>query len=60
MVIPKANDGFPQKRHQPWHCKYNKDFIKAVSKEILSRIDIDKIELFFSGGFVDDSLMSII
>lgn len=40
--------------------KYNKDFIKAVSKEILSRIDIDKIELFFSGGFVDDSFMSAI
>ena len=27
---------------------YNKNFVKAVSKEILKSIDVEKIELFFT------------
>ncbi len=33
-------------------------FIKSLSKEILDRIELKKIEIFFSGGFINDSFSS--
>ena len=39
---------------------FNKPFMKELSKEISSRVDVKKIEIFFTGGFVDDSFTSAI
>ncbi len=38
--------------------EYNKPFVKNLAKEIIARLDIKKIEIFFTGGFVDDSFSS--
>lgn len=40
--------------------EYDSDFDKAFSKFILKEIDIKKMEIFFTGGFVDDSYASAI
>ena len=37
---------------------YNKNFVTAVSKEILKSIDVEKIELFFTVGYAENSFMS--
>lgn len=37
---------------------FNKDFIKILSKETLERIDVKKIEIFFTCGFLEDSFSS--
>ncbi len=39
---------------------YNGNFVKEFSKQIISRIDIKKVELFFTGGIVDNSFSSAI
>ena len=36
----------------------DKNFAKELSKEVLEKIDIKKIELFFKGGFIEDSYVS--
>ncbi len=36
------------------------DFMKELSREILSKVDIKKMELFFSGGFKENSFTSAI
>lgn len=38
--------------------EYNKTFLKTVTKEIVKSIDVEKIELFFTGGFAENSFMS--
>lgn len=38
--------------------EFNKPFVKNLSKEIIDRLDVKKIEIFFTGGFVDDSFSS--
>ena len=37
---------------------YNNEYMKLVGKEILSSIDIKKLEVFFVGGFKDNSFSS--
>ena len=39
---------------------FNNPFVKKLSKEILDRIDVKKIEIFFTGGFINDSYSSAI
>ncbi len=39
---------------------YNNDYTKLVGKEILSSIDIKKLEIFFVGGFKENSFSSAI
>ena len=39
---------------------YDSNFVKLFGKEILQEIDIKKLEVFFSGGFKDDSFSSAI
>ena len=36
----------------------DKDFIKQMSAEILSKLDVKKVEIFFTGGFKDSSFSS--
>ena len=36
----------------------NSLFIKEMAKQILSRLNVKKVEVFFTGGFVDDSYLS--
>ncbi len=36
----------------------NKVFAKNMAKELLDRLDVKKMELFFTGGFVEDSYVS--
>ena len=38
----------------------NKTFLKQFIKELLSRIDVKKTEIFFTGGLEDDSYASAI
>lgn len=40
--------------------KLNQTFTKNLASELLKQIDVKKIELFFTGGFVDDSYSSAI
>lgn len=40
--------------------EYDSDFDKTFSKYILKEIDIKKMEIFFTGGFVDNSYASAI
>ena len=37
---------------------YNKDFAKLLGKEVLTTIDIKKLEVFFVGGFKENSFSS--
>lgn len=39
---------------------YNNDFVKQLSKEILEKLNIKKIEIFFTGGFKENSFSSAI
>lgn len=39
---------------------YNNEFMKVLGKEILDELDIKKVEVFFSGGFKEDSFSSAI
>ncbi len=39
---------------------YNGNFLKELSKQIIKRIDIKKIEVFFTGGVSNDSFTSAI
>ncbi len=39
---------------------YNKPFVKNLMKELSKKVDIKKVEMFFTGGFKDDSYMSAI
>lgn len=39
---------------------YNKPFVKSLAKEVLQRLDIKKVEMYFTGGFKNDSYMSAI
>lgn len=39
---------------------FNNPFVKKLSKEILDKIDVKKFEIFFTGGFVNDSYSSAI
>ena len=39
---------------------YNNDYVKLVWKELLSEIDVKKLEVFFSGGFKENSFSSAI
>lgn len=39
---------------------YNSEFMKKVTKEILSKLDVKKVEIFFTGGFKDNSFSSAI
>lgn len=39
---------------------YNSEFLKLVTKEILSKIDVKKVEIFFTGGFKENSFSSAI
>lgn len=39
---------------------FDKVFMQKLVREIISKIDVKKIELFFTGGFVDDSYSSAI
>ena len=36
----------------------NSSFIKEMAKQIISRLNVKKVEVFFTGGFVDDSYLS--
>ena len=37
---------------------YNKPFVKALTKELFEKIDVKKIEMYFTGGFIEDSSSS--
>lgn len=37
---------------------YNKSFVKGLSKELISKLDVKKIEMYFTGGFVNNSFSS--
>ncbi len=37
---------------------YNKPYIKSISKELMDRMDVKKVELFFTGGFKENSFSS--
>ena len=39
---------------------YKNEYIKMVGKEIVSEVDIKKVEVFFTGGFKEDSFSSAI
>lgn len=39
---------------------YNKPFVKEIAKQILTKINVKKIELFFTGGAENDSYTSAI
>lgn len=39
---------------------FNKPFVKNLSKEILKRLDVRKVEMFFTGGFKENSYYSAI
>ena len=39
---------------------YDNEYMKLVGKEVVSSIDIKKLEVFFVGGFKDDSFSSAI
>ena len=39
---------------------YNKPFVKNLTGEIMDRLDVKKIELFFTGGFKENSFSSAI
>lgn len=39
---------------------YNEDFVKQLTKGILKEIDVKKVELFFIGGFKENSFSSAI
>ena len=39
---------------------YNKPFVKKLTKEFLKRIDIKKVEMYFSGGLKNDAYSSAI
>lgn len=38
----------------------DRNFLIKFLVEVLSRLDVNKIEIFFTGGFVDDSYLSAI
>ena len=38
----------------------DKDFIKQISAEILGKLDVKKVEIFFTGGFKENSFSSAI
>ncbi len=40
--------------------KMNNDFMKKLTKEILNQIEVKKIEIYFTGGFIDNSFASAI
>ena len=40
--------------------EYDKVFVSELSKQFLKRLDVKKMELFFTGGFVEDSYASAI
>lgn len=40
--------------------RYTSPFMKKFVREILSRVDVKKIEIFFTGGFAGDSFSSAI
>ena len=37
---------------------YNGGFVKELSRQVINRIDIKKIEVFFTGGIIDNSFSS--
>lgn len=37
---------------------YDNDFVKSIFGELLSRLDVKKVELFFTGGFKENSYYS--
>ena len=39
---------------------YNKPFVKELTKEFAQRIDVKKVEMFFSGGLKNDAFSSAI
>lgn len=39
---------------------YNNPFMKNLTKEIMDRLDVKKVELFFTGGFKENSFSSAI
>lgn len=39
---------------------YNKKFMKIMTNEVLSKIDVKKVEIFFTGGFKENSFSSAI
>lgn len=39
---------------------YNEEFMKLLTKEILSKINVKKVEIFFTGGFKENSFSSAI
>ena len=39
---------------------YNNKFVKTMIGEVLARIDVKKFELFFTGGFTENSFSSAI
>ena len=37
---------------------YNKPFMRALTKEFVQKIDVKKLEIYFTGGFAEDSSSS--
>ena len=37
---------------------YNKPFVKSLIKELLARLDVKKVEAYYTGGFKEDSYLS--
>ena len=52
VVIKNSNNLF--------EGEYDKLFIQNLAKEFWERLDVKKVELFFTGGFVEDSYSSAI
>lgn len=50
VVVQNANNMFSK--------EIDKEFAKEMAKEMLSRIDIKKMEIFFTGGFEENSYAS--
>ena len=56
-----ADDGFQVENSVDFLSKnYNNPFIRKLVKEFSKRIDVKKVELFFSGGFENDSYVSAV
>lgn len=61
MIEQNQNGGFEIKNaNNVLKGDFSNPFVKKLTKEVLDKIDVNKIEIFFTGGFVEDSFSSAI
>ena len=59
MIVLDENNNIEVKNsNNIFDSGYDKNFVKNLAGEFLDRLNVKKIEIFFTGGFVDDSYSS--